>query len=166
MKMPKVIASLLCCAMLSFSAQGCAGTPTTKQALKESIQKDTALIMLFSATGEVTFLDRDGNILPACEFCDVELERKWGPGCKEAPLCTEELEKEFGPGCEEAQGKYINICPGTIRTQVQDLTSIGLLRHKGSGCFTGTSGGAGGHNSGVCYDLCAMFPGVFPECPD
>lgn len=154
MKLHKIIASLLCSAMLSFSTQGCAGQRTTKDTATIEIPQSTAMVVLFSATGEISFRDRLGKVLPPCEFCDEDLEKKYGRDCRDAKLCNEDLEQKFGPGCENSD-EYINICPGSLTTQVQELTSIGLLRHKGSGCYNASTGG---YNSGVCYQLCKTFP--------
>lgn len=140
MKAHKIIASLLCSAMLSFSTQGCAAERTTKDSLTIAIPEYTAMVVLFDAEGNATFRDREGNPLPPCRFCDEELEKKLGPGCKEAD--------------------NTNICPGTLTTQVKGLTPINLLRHEGSGCYTVSTGG---YNSGICYTLCRTFPN-YPGC--
>lgn len=153
MKVHKIIASLLCSAMLSFSIQGCAGPLTI------AIPEYTAMVVLFDAEGKPTFLDREGRPLPPCKFCGDELEGKFGPGCKKAKVCNADLEQEFGPGCENSK-EYVNFCPGSLTTQVQELTTIGLLRHKGSGCYNASTGG---YNSAKCYELCVTFP-THPLC--
>jgi len=142
MKVYKIIASLLCSAMLSFSTQGCAGPRTVKDSLTISIPEYTAMVVLFDAEGKPTILDREGKLLPPCQFCD------------------EALEKKLGRGCEGAKEYNINICPGTLTTQVKGVTPISLLRHKGSGCYTTSTGG---YNSAVCYQLCVTFP-TYPGC--
>lgn len=142
MKVYKIIASLLFSAMLTFSTQGCAGPGTTKDSLTISIPEYTAMVVLFDAEGKPTILDREGKPLPPCQFCD------------------EALEKKLGRGCEGAKEYNINICPGTLSTQIKSVTPISLLRHKGSGCYTTSTGG---YNSGVCYVLCRTFP-TYPGC--
>lgn len=93
---------------------------------------DTVLILAINAKNEPAFYDRRGEKLPECK------------------LCTPEAIKEYklNPDCEDADKHGINICPGTVGTNVRSFQSLTLYETQGSICF---GGAIGGFRSGTCY---------------
>jgi hypothetical protein len=86
---------------------------------------DTQMVLAIGKDGSVAVLDAKGKPVPKCQ------------------LCTRELEKQFGPHCKDATAKVKEgLCGGLTGVSVQDVETITLVSsRKNPLCTCRVSGG-------------------------
>lgn len=110
-------------------------TPTAPPEAREAMQRRSALPfnavmgIVIDPEGRQIVVDRNGKPVKACRLCDEKLSDRYGKRCEKAP-------------------ESANICPGSTQTTLRDLSSVSILHHTGSFCYTV---GMRGNMFAYCY---------------
>jgi hypothetical protein len=108
----------------SLGAQTEAGKAQTEKIIR---QNDGVAAIVFNEKGQPVVVNREGQLVPTCQICTPELERKFGPQCAKAGKASEATGK---------QGESTLICNKLNNTNVLGVEPISVLRHTGSECMT------------------------------
>lgn len=115
---PKYLLLMLVMIVMVF-VQGCAHERVKSDTfipVPQGLPSDTLAIVVFTSDGRVELKDAKGDMLPRCQICTPELEKKYGDSCKQAP--------------PKAQ-----ICGSLPPMQVREMINLNVLHLKGSDCW-------------------------------
>lgn len=125
---------------LAFALAACqhmrpsSGEPSNGAQLAEKFIKpvDGKVALVVGADGEVTVVDLNGKIVPACKL----------PGVTEFA----------GKKVQQQADSDLPICRGTVGTTIQKVTPVSITNHTGSNCITFTFVRSGHvQSSTFCY---------------
>jgi hypothetical protein len=106
--------------LVLFSNQAC-----SEGGSRVALPAKTQMVLAVGQDGSVTVLDPGGKPVSKCQ------------------LCTRELEKQFGPYCKEASVKS-GVCAGLTGVTVQDISAVTLINtHKNPYCMCSVINGNG-----------------------
>ncbi len=95
-----------------------------------------AIALVFDENGQPTVVNKEGQIVPACQICTPELEHKYGPQCAKARKVSENPAANANSKMPAATGDGPLICNKLIGTNVQAVKPVTVLKHTGSDCMT------------------------------
>jgi hypothetical protein len=126
-----VATALLLCPMLS-SANPATDKADKAAAVKKIITPPDAIgAIVFGNKGEITVVDKEGQPVPSCQLCTVEMEKIYGPRCEKASKLADLAQNKTPKPQSTAP-----ICEKLLNTTVRNVNPMTMIEHTGSHCFT------------------------------
>lgn len=127
---------LLCsCAVMSQPAPEPVPTSDGKAMAERFVRPSNGMAaIVFNEKGQPIVVTREGKVVPPCQICSPELEKRYGPKCAKARQI--ETSSSEGKTSTQADPSAPLICTKLMNTNVTDVKPISAIRHTGSDCMT------------------------------